>query len=398
MKSQQITHTIINDFTIRECSRLLSFLDHFDKNTQRLNLKSINIFFLNFFMKAHESLIACFTRVNYRIEINQQEECIVLHRCIDDEQQISLEEFIELLELRLQVDDAYDYDQLNVQMIQSAMKVLLVLQEQTGHVLDGKKLDVIHWQKLYIDHEDENLEFTAEHQWNYSASSIGLILYPDPRMFLDLHWSYWRQVRGDDSDNRLYRDYEFRCCVVFHEIIHCFQGHKWPFKNFKLWNSEFEASYTHFDLLYTAANIVDKENEIWSHGFAEEIILWMFNSVYNIHCRLQSSDKPEDKAIIEGYERWRDSHGRVDPCDQNSDEIFDTNKSYNTYLKHRLPLEAFSEGNRLVPFLKFHWNANLTLLDTYNDEQEVPEDLIIKSDHSLDTLAKPVEFPYHLFC
>jgi len=415
------SNVIHQELSARAASRLLSLLDHLndhilfeDKPVSSLGRRH-HAFFVRFLKKASHALQKDLLLFDLRLEWNEvslllegrksaefasgnkeKEKGVVVFirhsismeakeyggdastitnggECLDEEDRLWL---IETIEAKLQHKNVFDYERLNVEVLKSAIKVLSFVQEQTGYVLDTKK--VVHGEKLHIEPDDENIEFTAEHQWNYSASSSGVVLFPDANLFTDEHWKYWKEVRTSHKvgSRRLFRDYEFRVITLFHEVIHCFQGHKWVFEDFKLWQAEFEASYSQLDLLHLAANVVDTDNEIWRDGFAEESMLWLFDLVREIHALIKEETCDSKKELLIGYEAWVSSHGRISPVSQSSDELFEQNKSHNTYLKCRLPLEVFSEGQQLVSYFKYRWCADLSTKDTYNMGHQVPHDLI----------------------
>ncbi len=392
-------------FSSRSASRLISLLDHYDHTRSKHCLACIGVvpsveslllghkLFVQFLRKAESALRRDLSLLGleliidwHHLTLENSDNCLRIQHApreivADSNSKPSSlngedhEWLIGELQRKLQRRDAYDFEQLNREVLTSATKTIAFIQQVTGDVLDKSK--VIQGQKLYTsDATDESLQFTAEHEWNYSASSSGLVLFPDANRFTDEHWKYWREVRRRHriGCSRLNRDYEFRVITLFHEIVHCFQGHKWKFEGFGLWQAEFEASYCQLDLLHLAANVVDCERDVWRDGFAEESMLWMFDLVHEIHLQI-----PEcDRHIVTGYETWLNSHGRLPPIHQSSDELFDQNKCWNTYLKNRLPLEAYSEGRRIPSYFRYRWNSDTSVKDAYNMGHSVPDDLLIE--------------------
>ena len=188
---------INQELSVRAASRLLSLLDHLndhilfeDKPVSSLGRRH-HAFFVRFLKKASHALQKDLLLFDLRLEWNEvslllegrksaefasgnkeKEKGVVVFirhsismeakeyggdastitngdECLDEEDRLWL---IETIEAKLQHRNVFDYERLNVEVLKSAIKVLSFVQEQTGYVLDTKK--VVHGEKLHIEPED----------------------------------------------------------------------------------------------------------------------------------------------------------------------------------------------------------------------------------------------------
>ncbi|KAL9644171.1 hypothetical protein ABK040_005635 [Willaertia magna] len=401
----------------RNINRLLSFLLNAKRIKEeeiyyKINLPLQNPFFQLFFEKNKNNLQNNFHSYQLRLleEHNSDDQTILILQHCDNNKIVSIKfinQFIQTLQNTIEQNNIFNYTELNINNIHASIETLQFLQNKIikKEILDTNKLDNIKIEQIY--YSKDNLEF-SEHQWNYSATSAGIIYFPNANEFYKEHFEHWREemIIGERieeeeeeviEDNVLhFRDYEFRSFLVnFHEIIHCFQKHKWQFKTFNLLKAEFEASFAQLNLFLLSTQIFTKRKDFYLEGLFEECILWLYEFINNLHRQILKKSKINNKykQLLDGYNIWLQSHGRDSKILQDlmtDDYLFE--KKFNSYLKCRLPLEVFYFSLKsgiaydfeknisfIVKYLKFHFNGfEEALVDLEN--VEIPKEFIITKD------------------
>lgn len=253
--------------------------------------------------------------------------------------------------------DLLDFDKIVGQSFKDAQELIEEIQKKTQNLFDPNKIAKLKLCKIHVE-KDESMN-NEKFEWNFCGSSNGEIYYPDIKNFRAKHKDFWIQLT--DAPKRFYQDYFYRSkFVMFHEIIHCFQGHLWKF-GLTLWKAEFAASINHLNLFYLSCKKNNKLGKFW------EIYLWMNSIVNKIEKEYLSKENKKK------YKDWNNSFGFKDPFSKN-EEI----KSHlNSYFKLKLPLDNFDErkcSERVSNFFKIFWEKDLNKRTTYlscKDEKEL---------------------------
>eukprot|EP01012_Entosiphon_sulcatum_P028788 TRINITY_DN3491_c0_g1_i1.p1 TRINITY_DN3491_c0_g1~~TRINITY_DN3491_c0_g1_i1.p1 ORF type:complete len:393 (-),score=64.59 TRINITY_DN3491_c0_g1_i1:6-1184(-) len=324
-----------------QASLLLSFIDHYLEGAQASStgwsLYNANIIELGFLLNAGPRIVTALNAIGLTAQVNNENLVLLADGVFAPESQ--LQAVLKQLEEWTNAPSIFDYVEQHETMVKRAPSIFEAcapssLQPQVKQAFEEVKV-------LPLLVSGESFLVLYEVGW---ASAKGVIEYPNANLFSEEHNKAVVGFGYSDTEARTKRNYRLWSWLnPLHESFHILQS-AIDLREQGGWRLEHDATRCQMLLLGSAQQLAGDQLPV---GLVHEVALYQWDVLRRSVQRL-SPEAAEQ--IAKGFERWRNSFGRVGPSDADSFAFFADNPLETVYVKTRLGLEAYLAAIEAAPF------------------------------------------------